>query len=338
MPQQVIVFRETRGETRACANYLARALGLPPAQDALARLPGGDLSQASHTLREVLAAGVAFHNSHLGREERHIIEEEFRRPDSALRVIVATTTLAMGVNTPASSVVIAGLTHPDGSPYSVAEYKNLVGRAGRLGFTERGTSYLVAMSPHEAQDFWERYVVAAPEDLKSRFLDADTDPRSLIVRVLVAGGRAIEATRSGMTAEEIATFLEASFGAFQQELRLGRWNWSHDQFLASVGDLARRGLIEARGDGRYELTPLGRFAGESGTEVVSIVRLVDCLRPLHPEQITDPTLIAAVQVTRELDQVYIHLNKKTPKKVSRGCLNLAPKACLITSCIASATT
>ena len=164
--QQVIVFRETRGETRGCANYLARELGLPPARDALAQLPGGDLSQASHTLREVLAAGVAFHNSHLGREERRIIEEEFRRPDSGLRVIVATTTLAMGVNTPASSVVIAGLTHPDGSSYSVAEYKNLVGRAGRLGFTERGTSYLVAMSPHEAQDFWGRYVTAAPEDLE----------------------------------------------------------------------------------------------------------------------------------------------------------------------------
>ena len=39
----------------------------------------------------------------------------------------------MGVNTPAWSVVIAGLEHPD-SPYSVAEYKNMVGRAGRLGY------------------------------------------------------------------------------------------------------------------------------------------------------------------------------------------------------------
>ncbi len=49
--QQVIVFREQRGETRGCANYLARELGLPPARDALARLPGGDISQASAALR-----------------------------------------------------------------------------------------------------------------------------------------------------------------------------------------------------------------------------------------------------------------------------------------------
>jgi replicative superfamily II helicase len=312
--QQVIVFREQRGETRGCANYLARELGLPPARDALARLPGGDISQASAALREVLAGGVAFHNSHLDREERRVIEEEFRRSGSGLRVIVATTTLAMGVNTPASSVVIAGLTHPGDTPYSVAEYKNLVGRAGRLGFTEHGTSYLVAMTLREAQGFWDRYVTAAPEDLHSRFLDAETDPRSLIVRVLVGGGRAVGGARAGMTAEQIATFLEASYGAFQQELRLGRWNWQHDQLIAAVTDLAQHGLIEAHTDGRYELTPLGRLAGESGVEVLSIIRLVDCLRHLRPEQISDPALIAAVQSTAELNQVYIQLNKKTPKE------------------------
>ncbi|MBB3148571.1 replicative superfamily II helicase [Phyllobacterium trifolii] len=312
--QQVIVFREKVGETRGCAGYLARDLGLEAATDALNRLPAGDISQAAGSLREVLAGGVAFHNSHLDREERRIIEEEFRRPSSGLRVIVATTTLAMGVNTPASSVVIAGLSHPGGSRYSVAEYKNLVGRAGRLGFTERGASYLVAKNTRDAQDYWQRYVAASPENLESRFLDSATDPCTLIVRTLVAGGRAVGTTRSGMTAEEIATFLESSLGAFQQVLRNGKWNWSHNDLLRAVGLLARNGLIEAHEDGRYELTPLGRLAGESGTEVVSIIRLVECLRPLRADQITDPALIAAVQVTHELCQIYVPMNKKTPKE------------------------
>ena len=229
-------------------------------------------------------------------------------------MIVATTTLAMGVNTPAQSVVIAGLEHPDSSPYAVAEYKNLVGRAGRLGFAERGSSYLVAMTPRDAQDFWDRYVTALPEHLELRFLEPGTDPRSLIVRVLVAGGRATGAGRPGMTAEQIATFLEASFGAFQEEQRVGRWNWSHAELLASVEESARHGLLERREEGRFELTLLGRLAGESGTEVGSVVRLVECLRPLSPGQINDPTLLAAVQVTCELDDVYIYLNKKTPKE------------------------
>ena len=103
-----------------------------------------------------------------------------------------------------------------------------------------------------------------------------------------------------MTSEEIATFLESSFGPFQQEVRMGRWNWSHDDLLRAVNHLDRHSLIEAHADGRYELTPLGRLAGESGTEVVSVIRFVECLQPLRPEQITDPALIAAVQVSQEL--------------------------------------
>ena len=125
--QQVIVFRETKGEARGCANYLAENLGLPPAKDALAQIPAGDPSRASINLRKALGSGVAFHNADLEREEKRVIEEEFRRPGSGLRVIAATTTLAMGVNTPASSVIIAGLDHPGDEPYSVAEIKTSSG-------------------------------------------------------------------------------------------------------------------------------------------------------------------------------------------------------------------
>ena len=41
-----------------------------------------------------------------------------------------------------------------------------------------------------AADFWNRYLIGKPEDLVSRFLDSGTDPRSLIVRVLVSARRA----------------------------------------------------------------------------------------------------------------------------------------------------
>lgn len=57
--KQVIVFRETTGETRHGAEYLAGALGLPSANEAIADLPVGDPSQASGSLRQMLARGVA---------------------------------------------------------------------------------------------------------------------------------------------------------------------------------------------------------------------------------------------------------------------------------------
>lgn len=309
--QQIIVFRETKGEARGCANYLANALGLPPAANALAQMPVGDPSQASADLRSALARGVAFHNADLEPEERRIIEEEFRRPSSGLRVIAATTTLAMGVNTPASSVVIAGLDHPGDEPYSVAEYKNLVGRAGRLGFAENGTSYLLALDPRTEFDMWQRYVIGASEDLTSRFLAAGTDPRSLIVRVIASFRRT---ANQGVTSDEIIAFLESSFGAYQAQRQHTGWQWNRADFGAALDDLTRHGLIASNASGAYQLTALGRLAGETATEVGSIVRLVDCLRGVPPNAITDPALIAATQSTLELDQVLFPINKRSTQK------------------------
>jgi replicative superfamily II helicase len=274
-------------------------------------MPGGDPSQASADLRSALGRGVAFHNADLEREERRVIEEEFRRPGSGLRVIAATTTLAMGVNTPASSVVIAGLNHPGDDPYSVAEYRNLVGRAGRLGFAERGASYLLAPDPRAEHDLWSRYVTAEPEDLVSRFLDDKTDPRSLIIRVLVAARRA---AGEGVPSEEIVEFLESSFGAFQARRAHSAWQWSRPDLLSALADLERHGLVQKNAAGAYGLTKLGRLAGESAAEVGSIVALVDCLGSLQPQEISDPVLIAAAQTTIEVDQLLFPINRKSTQK------------------------
>lgn len=309
--KQVIVFREMKGETRGCARYLANALDLPAAATALEQLPGGDLSQASTILREVLGAGIAFHNADLDPRERRTVEEEFRKKDSDLKVIVATTTLAMGVNTPAAAVVIAGLMHPGGTAYSVAEYKNLIGRAGRLGFSEYGTSYLIAKDSRSEHSYWDQYVKAQPENLESRFLSDDTDPRSLIVRVLVATSKVRE---GGLDADGIAEFLEASFGAFQMARQNGGWSWSRDQILEALSDLTRHDLVEQTEAAGFRLTELGRIAGESSVEVDSVIRLVDCLKPLQPSEITDPTLITIIQTTKEVGNVLLPINKRSTQK------------------------
>lgn len=307
--KQVIVFRETTGETRHGARYLAEALQLPPATEALSNLPKGDPSQASGELRNVLSGGVAFHNSHLDRDERRVIEEHFRKSPAQLRVIVATTTLAMGVNTPASAVVIVGLEHPGPSPYTVAEYKNLVGRAGRLGFSERGASYLIATDNREEHGYWHRYVTASPEELTSRFLDAD--PRTLIIRVLVAA-RAVSG--KGIKREEVIEFLESSFGAFQKQAQGGGWQWSHQAIGQAFDDMAHYRLVEKEEDGGYHLTPLGTLAGESAIEVESLLRAIDCIRALAPAELSDPALVAISQVSTELGDVYFPMNKKSTQK------------------------
>ncbi|MBX4993157.1 replicative superfamily II helicase [Rhizobium binae] len=311
--EHVIVFRESKSESRNVGNYLAAQLGLPPADEALRRMPRLDPSQAHRDLIADLQHGVAFHNADLQAAERQVIEEEFRREGSGLQVISATTTLAMGVNTPANSVIIVGLEHPGPVPvpYSVAEYKNLVGRAGRLGYADQGTSYLMAINAREEDYLWRRYVVGKPEDLSSRFVSSGTDPRSLVVRVLVALPRS---AASGVARDDIVSFLESSFGAYLAGRQQDGWRWSHDDLVRALSNLEANGLIQKNSEGLYSLVPLGRLAGESATEVGSIVRLVDALSHLPPSQITEPVLLTVVQNTVELDEVNFPINRKSIHK------------------------
>ncbi|CAB3401340.1 unnamed protein product [Caenorhabditis bovis] len=82
-----------------------------------------------------LALSVAFHHAGLTLEERDYIERGFR--EGTILVLVATSTLASGVNLPVERVIIkAQLRGP--SPLNQMTYKQMVGRAGRMGFSEKG--------------------------------------------------------------------------------------------------------------------------------------------------------------------------------------------------------
>jgi len=109
-------------------------------------------------------------------------------------------------------------------------------------------------------------------------------------------------------------FLEGSFGAFQQRQRGGAWRWTEQALAGHVADLERHGLIVFDVEQRYELTPLGRLAGESGIAVGSILRIVDVLRRVPPTMLDDYTLVTLTQLTEELDDVYLPLNKKSKRK------------------------
>jgi len=221
---------------------------------------------------------------------------------------VATTTLAMGVNTPASAVVIVGLTHPPPGnvPYTVAEYKNMVGRAGRLGYAERGESYVICSLGLDEHRVWSNYVLGKPEDIKSVFLSQTTDRRTQVLRTLSALEPGLDGS---VDAHVLVSFLESAFGAFQQRQINPAWAWGRDNIVTILRELVGHQLIETVENDKYRLTDLGRFAGEGGVLVDSIIRLVEVLRPLAAAP-NSSTLIAAAQVTRELDEVYLSFNRK----------------------------
>jgi helicase len=204
--EKVIVFRNQRGPAQGCASYLAQDLGLPPATDAIEALPMHDLTSTSAALRKCLSGGTAFHNTNLTREEKAVVERAFRDPASPVRVLAATTTVAAGINTPASTVILAEqeFIGEDGRAFTVAEYKNMAGRAGWLGFNEEGKAIVLADNRYERDSLFNRYVLGWLGALQSSF-----DPRQLdtwIVRLLAQVNR--------VPREDAARLLANTYGGF----------------------------------------------------------------------------------------------------------------------------
>jgi len=114
--------------------------------------------------------GVAFHHAGLLYSQKKLIEDNFR--NGLISGIVATPTLAYGVNLPAFRVIIRDAKRyyaGYGSGFiPVLEYKQFCGRCGRPQYDKWGESILIAKSEDEARDFNERYILGEPEDIFSK--------------------------------------------------------------------------------------------------------------------------------------------------------------------------
>jgi len=300
--EKLLIFRNMRGPAQGCAKYLAKELGLPPATAVLDVLPTQDLTGASQDLRECLSGGTAFHNTNLLRAEREAVERGYRSAAGGIHALVATTTLAAGINTPASTVVLAEneFVGEDGRQFTVAEYKNMAGRAGRLGFNEIGKAIILAETPMERAQLFQRYVLGVPEDVKSSFQQRDLPTWTLRLLSQVRGVRA----------DEIPGLLVNTFGGYSASRANPQWVAMVERDITTLVDrLLQAGLAEREGD-LIHLTLLGRACGSSSLSFESSLRLVELMGHLNVAQTPPSHILAMVQVLDELDAIYTPVMKK----------------------------
>ena len=300
--EKLLVFRNMRGPAQGCAEYLYKELGLRPAAAVIEALPTQDLTGVSQRLRVCLLGGTAFHNTNLLRAEREAVEKGYRSPNGGIHVLAATTTLAAGINTPASTVILVEneFVGEDGRPFTIAEYKNMAGRAGRLGYNEIGKAIVLADTSVERARLFQKYVLGTPEEVVSSFQQRDLPTWTL---------RLLSQVR-GVPGDQIPGLLVNTFGGYTATSANPQWiKLVEAEVSALVTRLLQAGLAEQEGD-LIHLTLLGRACGSSSLSFESSLRLIELMRQLNAAQ-TDPLqVLGIVQVLSEMDAIYTPVMKR----------------------------
>jgi helicase len=176
---QVLVFRNSRKMAESTAKKISSSMGLLSLPDKELLKVGEEIknvedagSDEKEELYELVVRGVAFHHAGLSKGLREIIERAFR--ERKIKVIVATPTLAAGVNLPARAVIIGDfhrfnrkiLGYQEEIP--IMEYKQMAGRAGRPGFDKEGEAVIVVRNKKEAEKVFKKYILSPPEPIESR--------------------------------------------------------------------------------------------------------------------------------------------------------------------------
>ena len=95
-------------------------------------------------LTSLLEYGIGVHHAGLSEDTRTIME--WLTEKEKLRVLVATTTIAQGVNFPVSGVVFASHQYPYGQDMPPEDFWNISGRAGRI---DQGDLGIIALSGND---------------------------------------------------------------------------------------------------------------------------------------------------------------------------------------------
>ncbi|BDZ52511.1 hypothetical protein GCM10025867_47520 (plasmid) [Frondihabitans sucicola] len=135
------------------SKFSVRATALDIARDRGQDTDGIDPNDIEAIARVAHAAKIGLHYSDW--PHRHLAEESFRTRD--FDVLVATSTMAAGVNTPARAVVVRD-TSIGPTVMEVSMIQQMVGRAGRAGKESEGWAFIITQSDETAM--WRERLAA----------------------------------------------------------------------------------------------------------------------------------------------------------------------------------
>ncbi|CDR95380.1 hypothetical protein BBBOND_0205380 [Babesia bigemina] len=177
--------------------------------------------------------GIGIHHAGLQDSDRTRIEDMFTR--GQIKVLIATSTLAWGVNLPAKIVIIKGTEYYDGktkkyADYSVTDIMQMVGRAGRKIHDKEAYAYIYTES--RKVDFYKAFMFS-PFPAESSFHERIVDSLNSEI-----------ASGTVASSEQALEYIRNTF--FYRRLQKNSTYYLHMEFLSgcneesSTDDMAQR--------------------------------------------------------------------------------------------------
>nr|XP_046256523.1 activating signal cointegrator 1 complex subunit 3 [Scatophagus argus] len=176
----VLIFVSSRRQTRLTALDLIAFLATEDNPKQWLHQDEREIEDIIATVRDsnlklTLAFGIGMHHAGLHERDRKTVEELF--VNCKIQVLIATSTLAWGVNFPAHLVVVKGTEYYDGKSrryvdYPITDVLQMMGRAGRPQFDDQGKAVILV---HDIKkDFYKKFLYE-PFPVESSLLSVLSD-------------------------------------------------------------------------------------------------------------------------------------------------------------------
>lgn len=298
---QVLVFVNTRRSTVSVAQQLAGVVAEKLSDEEKQMLAEiimtmqryhVEQTSVDKTLSACIKKGVAFHHAGLSSFQRKTVEQGFK--NHVIKCIVATPTLAAGVNIPAQRVIIRDLWRYDPNfgmkPIPVLEYKQQAGRAGRPRYDSEGQAITIAKDESTKHQILESYVYADTEPIYSKL----GNQMALRMHLLAA-----ISTGFVRKTEDIYRFIDQTFYACQADASMLR-----DEIDQTLYFLEKNGFIECMGD-LIHSTVFGQRTSALYVDPMSALVIKKALENLGNRKIPDLSFLHMICSTPDVRSLYL---------------------------------
>jgi len=298
---QVLVFVNTRRSTMSVANNLSSIIDKiinKSEKKELSKIPKSikhnvtEINSIDKKLFTFIKKGVAFHHAGLSSNQRKTVEQGFKKRQ--IKCIVATPTLAAGVNIPAQCVIIRDLWRYELNygmrPIPVLEYKQQAGRAGRPKYDIKGEAISIAKTIEQKDQIFDTYILGEPEPIFSKLGSKSALRMHLLSSI---------ATNFVRTIDDIYDFFDSTFYAHQSETQSLKYDINE-----SLNFLNENEFIEFKDD-VYFATLFGKRTSSLYIDPLSALLIKNAFEKSKCENPTSFSFINLVCSTPDVRSLYL---------------------------------